>query len=384
LRILHLGKFYPPYPGGVERHMAELIAAQTASGHDVAALVHGDPRVRQPVARRVDRGAWIETVACHGQALFVPVSPQWPRRFSQLLREFDPDVLHLHVPNPSVFWLLASAAARRKPWVVHWHADIPDDGKHRGLRWAYPVYRSFERRLLRRASAAVATSQRYLDASAALQVVRGKAHVIPLGLATAPSPGTTPEWPGNEGLRILAVGRMSYYKGFDVLLEAMAQCPDMRLLLVGDGDQRQSLERRVARLGLEGRVRMTGSIDDDALEAAYRACDVFCLPSIDRAEAFGMVLLEAMRAARPVVASDILGSGVGSVVADGVTGRLVPPSDPEALAEALRAMRDDPQARERYGIEGRMRWQREYDIGEVSRRFDALYREVLAATPSAS
>ena len=245
--------------------------------------------------------------------------------------EFNPEVLHLHVPNPSCsgYWHLLQPDAA--PGSCIGTRNIPDDGKHRGLRWAYPVYRSFERRLLRQARAAVATSQRYLDASAPLQQIHEKAHVIPLGLAEAPSPGVSPSWPGSSGLRILAVGRMSYYKGFDVLLDAMTRCPDMRLLLVGEGDRRESLERCIARLGLGERVRMTGSIDDAALEAAYRECDVFCLPSIDRAEAFGMVLLEAMRASRPVIASDIGGSGGGTVVGDGITGRLIPPCDPDAL-----------------------------------------------------
>ena len=152
----------------------------------------------------------------------------------------------------------------------------------------------------------------------------------------------------------------------------------MSLLLVGEGEQRARLEAQIARRGLAGRARMAGALDDAALEAAYRDCDVFCLSSIDRAEAFGVVLLEAMRAGRAVVASDIPGSGVGSVVVPGQTGLLVPPRDAGALAQALQHLAGDAALRERFGAAGRARWAREYRIDAVTRQWLGLYRQVVS------
>lgn len=379
LRILHLGKFHPPHPGGVERHMAELMQAQVQAGLQVAALVHASPGDRSRLGRREVDGALVDTVACHGQFVFAPVSPTWPLHLHRLLRDFRPEVLHLHVPNPSVFWALLSSAARRIPWVLHWHADIPADSSHAALRLAYPPYRAFERALSKHASRIVATSETYRKASRPLAPFTGKTSVIPLGSPEAPAAGTAPVWPGN-GTKVLAVGRLSYYKGFDVLLDAVAQVPEVSLLLVGGGELEGSLRAQVDRLGLGERVTLAGKIDDATLQAAYESCDLFCLPSIDRAEAFGMVLLEAMRAGKPVIASDIPGSGVGSVVVGGETGLLVPPRNAASLASALRELALDPARRTAMGAAGLARWQRDYRIDAVSRRWQALYEEVLRAS----
>jgi glycosyltransferase involved in cell wall biosynthesis len=378
LRVLHLGKFYPPHAGGVERHLYDLSECQAQSGLEVACLVHATPG-KAADAPRTDTGrVRVERVPCHGQLLFAPVSPAWPWHFRRLMRDFRPDVLHVHVPNPSTFWLLLNGAARRTPTIVHWHADIPEDSGHRGLKLAYPPYRGFERALNARAARIVATSNAYLDASRALAPFRSKCEVIALGIADAAAPGRAPIWPAGR-LKVLAVGRMSYYKGFDVLLDAIAQEPSASLVLVGHGEQRASLEARVATLGLGERVMFAGNLDDAGLEAAYRACDLFCLPSLDRAEAFGMVLLEAMRAGKPVLASDIPGSGVGTVVVQGVTGKLVPPRDVASLREALGHFANAPDELDRMGRAGQGRWEGHYRIDAVTKRWIQLYRETLAA-----
>lgn len=358
--------------------MAELMQAQVQAGLQVAALVHASPRDRSRLGRREVDGALIDTVACHGQFVFAPVSPAWPLHLHRLLHDFRPDVLHLHVPNTSVFWALLSPAARRIPWVLHWHADIPVDGSHAALRLAYPPYRAFESALSKRAARIVATSETYRAASRPLAPFAGKTSVIPLGSPEAPPAGTAPAWPGS-GVKVLTVGRLSYYKGFDVLLDAVAQVPEVSLLLVGGGELEGALRAQVDRLGLHERVTLAGKVDDATLQAAYEACDLFCLPSIDRAEAFGMVLLEAMRAGKPVVASDIPGSGVGSVVVRDETGLLVPPRDAAALATALRELAGAPARRAAMGAAGLARWQRDYRIDAVSRRWQALYEDVLRA-----
>jgi len=314
--------------------------------------------------------------------LYAPVSPAFPLLLARSLRTFEPDLLHLHVPNTSAFWALLSPAARKLPWVVHWHSDIPLDSKHRLLRWAYRVYRPWEQALLRRAHAVIATSQQYLDASAALAPWREKVRVIPLGIGPGEppvSPGTPSLWPGT-GLRVLAVGRLSYYKGFDVLLHALADAPQAQLLLIGSGECESALRGLAKRLGIADRVRFAGHVDDAALAQAYAQAQVFCLPSIERAEAFGIVLLEAMRAGVPVIASDIPGSGVLHVVRDGETGLLVPPRDPLALAQALRRLDADVELRARLGQQGQQRWREEFTLDKNAQRTAQVYREVLHAS----
>lgn len=376
MRILHLGKYYAPERGGIETYTQALCEWTAARGHAVAALVHRRPgtwrTTREPV-----NGIEVRRVACIAAPVYTPVSPTYPIELSRALGDFEPDVLHLHLPNPSCFALLASVRARRVPWVVHWHSDIPADAPDWRLRTGYRLYRPFEQALLRRAAAIAATSDAYLDASAALAPWRAKARVIPLGTQDVARPSPRADlWPDGDGLRWLAVGRLSHYKGFDVLLRALADVPDARLAIVGDGECADSLRATARDSGVAARVRFAGSVDDATLLAAYAAADAFALPSLNRGEAFGLVLLEAMRARLPVVASAIAGSGIGEVVADGDTALLVPPGDAGALASALARLRD-ADLRTRMGTRGRERFEQRFTLERSARRWLALYEDVL-------
>jgi glycosyltransferase involved in cell wall biosynthesis len=357
----------------MERFCAELTAAQRRAGLSPSALVHH--AAGTPVA--VADGLPLHRATSFGRLLFAPLAPGWPLALRRALAAERPQLLHLHLPNPSAFWLLFSPAARGLPWVVHWHADIPLDSEHLGLRLGYPLYRRFEHRLLARAAAVIATSRRYAEASRALDPVRARLHVVPLGIDRGPPPAAVaPAWPA-AGLRLLAVGRLSFYKGFETLIDALAGVAGASLLLIGSGEQRPALERRIRAAGLESRVRLLGQADDTTLEAAYRGCDVLCLPSLDRSEAFGMVLLEAMRAGKPVLASDIPGSGVGEVVADGVTGELVPCRDAAAWGAAIARVAAQPERYAAMGRAGRQRWRERYSIDPVAAAITTIYRGLL-------
>ncbi|MDR3388407.1 MAG: glycosyltransferase [Rudaea sp.] len=389
MRILHIGKFFPPHPGGIERTSADLCAALAARGVSVAMLAHAQPGTRCSHRVRTDE-VEVTLAACHGQWLYAPVSPTFPWQLKQTIQRFRPDLLHLHLPNTSAFWALMLPSARRVPWVVHWHADIPLDSRHAGLRLAYRLYRPWEQAMLRRARAVIATSAPYRDSSPALAPWRDKTRVIPLGLPPVPSDNadavdsTSIKWP-SDGVRLLAVGRLSYFKGFDVLLRAVAQVPAISLVLIGDGECGNDLRRLARELGIDARVKFAGRIDMDpagtaTLAAAYAAAEIFCLPSTERAESFGLVLLEAMRAGLPTVASDISGSGVGYVVRDGESGLLVPPGDVAALAAALRRLADDAGLRRRLGVSGARCWREEFTLDRAAERTLALYRELLEPT----
>ena len=382
MRILHLGKFYPPFAGGIERFTADLLGGLSRQGIEQAALVHASPRQPRTAREWIEYGnVRLRETPCSGRLLFVPISPRWPADCRRLLQDFQPDLLHIHAPNPSAFWLLGMASARKLPWVVQWHADVPDDALHRGVRLAYPAYRQLESRQLRRAARIVPSTRSYLDASRALRPYLPRCEVIPLAIDSDEPVHTEAgeerlSWPGN-GLKLLAVGRLSYYKGFHGLLDAIAATPNVSLLLIGDGERRAELRQRIAQLRIGDRVRLAGQVSDAQLHAAYRDCDAFCLPSLDRSEAFGLVLLEAMRAGKPVIVSAVPGSGMGEVVVNGKTGLHAPPGDTQALAAAIGTLAGDEALRRQLGAHGRRRWEDDFCLERVSEQWERLYRRVL-------
>lgn len=388
MRVLHIGKFFPPHPGGIERTSADLCAGLAAKGIDVAMLAHAEPGTWHTTAQRIG-DVDLTRVACLGQFVYAPISPAFVVWLRRVVARFRPEILHLHAPNTSAFSALMMPSARRIPWILHWHADIPLDSHHAGLRVAYRVYRPWEQALLRRARAVIATSPDYAESSVALASWRSKVHVVPLGIsdvaATQPDEAKSILWP-NAPLRLLAVGRLSYFKGFDVLLRAVADVPEASLVVVGDGECRDDLRKLAKTLNIESRVNFAGRIDmtpdgNAQLASAYASADIVCLPSTERAESFGIVLLEAMRAGLPVICSAIPGSGVNHVVRDGETGVMVTPSDSTSLAAAIRRLRDDIELRRKLGAAGRRRFVEEFTLDASVNRTLSVYRKVLDENP---
>lgn len=385
MRVLHIGKYYPPFAGGMEHFLADLLPAQQALGLEVAALVHHEgPGWQGSVPARGDPPPFIYRAPCHGRLLYAPLSPSFPWWLDRLIRDFAPDLLHLHLPNTSAFAALSLRRARRLPWVIHWHADVVTSAIDRRLALAYGFYRPFEQSLLRRSRAIIATSPPYLAASQALQPWRERCVTIPLGLdpGRLRSPDTEglahaqAHW-GEAPLRVLAIGRLTYYKGHEVLIRASASLPGVQTLIIGGGEYRQRLERLIQTLNLGDRVRLTGYRSEAEVAALLASCDLVCLPSLERTEAFGLVLLEAMRYAKPVVVSDIPGSGAPWLVRCAQNGILTPPGDPQGLARGLSELQAHPERRQQLGIAGTLALQREFGIQPVAVAINHLYGQVL-------
>ena len=317
MRVLHIGKYYPPYKGGMENFLRDLLDALSASGVSVSALVHHHEQGAGMSLER-EAGFPVLRVPSWGQAVYVPLSPSFPYYLRDHIKRFRPDVLHLHFPNPSAFWCLFIPVARAVPWVIHWHSDVVPSGIDRRLRLFYQGYKPFEQSCLRRSKSVICTSRPYLEASLPLKRWVSKCGVVPLGLNPerffdSEDEGFPPrgcEWP-EGGLRVLAVGRLTYYKGFEFLIRAAQAVENISVQIVGGGDLEESLKREIALRRVGHRVFLRGEVSDAALRSMLSTCDCLCLPSVERTEAFGLVLLEAMRYGKALVASDIPGSGVG-------------------------------------------------------------------------
>ncbi len=367
-RILHVGKFYPPARGGMEKVLQVLAEAERSDvDNHVLVANEGPSTVHESVnGVPVTRVGALTRV---GAVALCPTFPYWMRRL-------DPDVMVVHEPNPIA--LVAHLIGQPRARVVFWiHAEVVRPA------WRYRLfYRPFLRRMLKLADRIVVASPQVAQLANELQPFQSKCVVIPYALNPDQHALTPAVAPAVEAIRAedprpiaLFVGRLVPYKGVDVLLRALAGV-NARAVIVGDGPLRAALEAQSRELGVADRVRFAGNASTQELTALYNACDVFVLPSVTRAEAFGMVQIEAMSCRKPVICTD-LPSGVPWVNQHGVTGLVVPPGDPAALGLALAQLLDDPAARARMGDAGRQRVEAAFTVRRMVEQTTGLYRSLM-------
>jgi rhamnosyl/mannosyltransferase len=176
---------------------------------------------------------------------------------------------------------------------------------------------------------------------------------------------------------ILFLGRHRHYKGVDVLIRSMAQVDNARLLIGGTGVESDNWKALTTELGLNDCITFLGDIPESEKAQLYKQADIFVLPAVNRAEAFGIVLLEAMASGLPCVTSE-LGTGTSFVVQDGQTGIVVPPSQPAALADALNRLLQNPTLRQQMGASGRQRVLTEFTIERMVERIEQVYLQLLS------
>ena len=367
IRVWHVGKFYPPVPGGMER-MLQLLCQNERPGVDSRVLVANLERstVREELA-----GVPVTRLASLGRIGSVGICPTLPL----WLRRLDGDLVVVHEPNPVA--LVSVVLARPRGRVLVWfHSEVVRP------QWKYRLlYRPFLRAVLRRAARIIVSSPELARHAVELQDFRDKCVVVPFGVDTRRLVATDEVRVQVDALRarhhtpiLLFVGRLVSYKGVDVLLRALNGI-EATTLLVGDGPLRTTLETQAQELRLS-RVRFLGEVSDTELTTLYRAADVFVLPSVTRAEAFGVVQLEAMACEVPVVSTN-LPSGVPWVNQHDKTGLVVPPGDADGLRQALHALLTDRPRREALGRYARQRVAREFTLTRMAQLTTGLYREVL-------
>jgi glycosyltransferase involved in cell wall biosynthesis len=365
VRILGIGKFYPPeYHGGIETAITSLNDRLVRQGTAVTYVVSA---VRGRGGDGDVGGVRVVRAASLGTVLSQPLSPG----LIAAVRREAGDVLHLHHPNP--LGDIAALADRGRPLVVTQHSDIV---RQRLLR---PLYGFLVRSVFARARAIAVASEQFLRVSRELRGFERKVRVIPYGIDPGRFDATAAVLEDAARLRamwgggpvVLAVGRLVGYKGFDVLIRAMEGL-DARLVIVGEGPESGRLRAIAGR-----RVTLAGPVSEADLPAYYHAAEVFCLPSLTIAEAFGIVLLEAMACRKPLVTTSIP-TGVSAVNRDEETGLVVPPGEVGPLREALRALLGDVARRREMGGAARRVLEREYTSALMAEHYLTLYREALA------
>jgi rhamnosyl/mannosyltransferase len=384
LRVCHLAKFYPPATGGIETHLQTLAWAQARLGAAVRVVcVNHLDRTGQDVTWSAL--ASTSTVEEHDGPVHVQRAGKWASLcrlevcpslvgLGRRIRLWQADVVHLHAPNPAML-LAVIASDRSAPLVITHHSDVVRQ-KKLGL-----VLRPFEHFAYRRAAAILATSPPYAETSPLLQQNASRVRVVPFGIDLEPLVYPSPKarehsrrLRAQHGAPLwLSVGRLVYYKGLAVALEALRDVPG-RLLVIGEGPQGEALSKRASELGVGDRVIFRGRVDGDELVGAYHAATALWFPSVARSEAFGFAQVEAMASGCPVLNTAIEGSGVAWVSRHEESGLTVPVGNARVLAEAARRLLDETGLRDRLGSAGRARACREFDADKMARRTLEVYR----------
>ena len=373
-RVLHVGKFYPPVSGGMER-VLESLCLVSAGLVESSVLVTNTGRttVREEITNRAWSGhpaaqTQVTRVGSVGAVGSVHIAPD----FVAELRRSRADLIVLHEPNP--WGLLAYALARPPaPLAIWYHSDVVRPALQYALFYAPLAKFAYSR-----AERIVVSSQPLADHADRLAPYRQRVSVIPFGIDPASWALTQPDAErlappsaDRDEAFVLFAGRHVPYKGVDVLLRALHSM-DVRAVIVGDGPSRPDWQQLASQLDLDGRVRFEGEVSDARLRALMHSCAVFVLPSTTRAEAFGYVQLEAMACGKPVISTDVP-SGVSWVNQHERTGLVVPAGDASRLSEALAELMRDPARRARLGEAGRERVEREFSLSALRGHMKNLY-----------
>ncbi len=351
--------------GGAEAHVLALAQGLHNRGHQVCVFAHPQGKL---LGKARELGLDVVPLAARGQIDFKST-----RQFARALRQVRPDVLHLHTPKDYVSGVVAAKLVRVPVVAMTRHMLLP--------------VKPWMRRIYNATDAVVCLSQGVRDNLCEQEIRSAKLHLI-LGaidtndLAERFGAESVCAAKSRELLRrefglepdsvaIGVVGRLVTGKGHTFLLRAFAQlnAPTAKLIVVGEGALFGSLQEETMRLGLQERVVFAGFRTD--VPAILQALDIVVLPS-DGTEVFPLVVMEAMAAARAVVASRI--GGVGEIVEDERTGLLVPPRDVEALATALSRLVFSAALREKLGVAGKLRVQQHFSLTRFLDETEQLYR----------
>jgi glycosyltransferase involved in cell wall biosynthesis len=345
VRVALVTPRFPPDVGGMEQYVGWAARVLDREGFEVSVVTTGRSR---RTTREEYHGIPVIRLGAWATLSNTPVSPLWPVQLRRLLTELEVDVVNAHAPVPG----LADVAAyvSPAPVVLTYHSGSLVKGGHP----VDPALRAYERhvlpRVFERCAELVAVSP------VATTHATGRAHLVPPGVDTdlfsPPAPGRPREH------RVLYVGRVeraSRWKGLQVLVDAMPalreRVPDVRLEVVGTGDDVPHLMHQAERLGVADAIEWTGAVDHADLPERYRRAGVTVLPSLTESESFGITLVEAMASGCPVVGSDV--GGIPYVVRDGVDGLLATPGDQAALAGTLTTVLVDRERAAAMGAAGR-------------------------------
>lgn len=329
MKILQFGKFYPPSMGGIQQVMYEISEGVTKEGYVCDVLCSNTSAAYEE--SKFDKYTVFRT-ASYGILLSVSITPDLIYKLWSISKNYD--IIHVQAPDPMAFLALFIVRPKAKV-IIHWQSDIVR--QHKTRRFFLPL----QNWVLKFADKVLVTSNNYAKYSPCLQNYMNKVEVIPLGctnnsfMSNSDNAQKIKQQYKNKKI-VLAVGRLVSYKGFMYLVEAAKDLSDdFVILIAGEGYEKERLSNIISTNNLQDKVKLLGYISEQEKYDHLEACDLFCLPSITKAEAFGVAIIEAMTFSKPIVSTNMFDSGISWVNKDGETGIQVDIESPKQIADAI-------------------------------------------------
>jgi glycosyltransferase involved in cell wall biosynthesis len=376
MKVVQVTPYFMPHIGGVESHVLELSKMLKKRGHEVTvltALLKGTKPEEEVEGINVLREKPMLT------AYTTPVTSSFKRTVARL----DADVVHAHTPPPvSAYYASKGCGRAGIPFVLTYHCDpILSGVVGRMLLALYK--RTIGPSTLKRTDELILTTESYDATSRVTWNYESKIIPNAVDIDTYNPKVSGADVRKRMGMLdgqslVLFVGRLVPHKGVQYLVRAagLIKTDEIRVVVCGDGPLLGGLKDEVKRLGLEKKVTFVGKVPYKELPGYFSACDIFCLPSTSRLEAFGIAALEAMATARPVVVSDI--PGVREVIQDGKQGFIAKACSPEDIAEKITLLHEDPAARKRMGDLARRTVEEKYSWDRIVERVEEVYKEAIS------
>lgn len=369
MKILQVNKFYYPWIGGIETVVKD-IAEGLRDKADIEVLVC-QPKGKTKI--ELINGVKVIKSGSLGTYFSMPVSFSFFRFFNKLSK--NADIIHLHMPFP--LGDLACLLSRYKgKVVVWWHSDIVKQKK------LMIFYKPLMNWLLKRADLIIAATQGHINSSIYLKPYKQKCKIIPFGLklneykVNSNKMILTNQLYNKKNKKVLFVGRLVYYKGIHVLIEAFKNLKNCELFIVGEGILLNELKSSVNKFNLMNVIHFLGKLSDEDLKQAFLDCDIFVLPSVANSEAFGLVQLEAMFYEKPVINTSLT-TGVPYVSLNNISGLTVKPSDPKELSKAIQKLADNDRLRNELGKNGKQRVENIFNIDKILNSLHCEYKNLL-------
>lgn len=359
-KILHISKYYYPFVGGVEKVARDVVNSLKDDAEQKVICFNHLTKSKD----EIDNVDGIEIIRCGQDALISSqaISFSYKKQLRNALKNFQPDIVIFHYPNPFVSHYLLKYIDKRTTLITYWHLDIY---KQKILSKFFVLQ---NKHLLERSKHIIATSPNYIKGSKWLSKYQEKCVVIPCcidedRLKENDNTRLLSEQIKKEGKIIcLAVGRHVPYKGFDHLINASNYLDNrFEIRITGKGPETDRLK---ALANGSNKIKFLGLVSNEDLIANLSACDIYCFSSITKNEAFGIALAEGMYFGKPAVTFTIPGSGVNYVNLDKITGIEVPNSDDKGYANALITLADDKKLREKYGNAAKERVKKKFLYSE--------------------